>query len=140
MQLNVFTDGGARGNPGNAGIGVIIYDEAGQVIYEHSEFIGVATNNEAEYKAFIAALKWLNENGREYSGFSVSCKLDSKLVVEQVNKRWKIKEPRLKQLAVEAWGLMTVLPFPNVTVIHIGRSDNAEADALVNQAIDAYEL
>jgi ribonuclease HI len=135
MRLRVFTDGGARGNPGPAGTGVVVKDSLDNTVYEYNEFIGVSTNNEAEYTAFLTALRWLHEQNQVNDVDGADFFLDSKLVVEQINKRWKIKEQRLLDLAKNCWQLISTLPY-QVTIKHVGRSENTEADLLVNQALD----
>ena len=138
MKLKIFTDGGSRGNPGDAGIGIVVYNvETNKVIFEHSGFIGVATNNEAEYKALLKALEWLSENKKNTE--SVDFFLDSKLVVEQINKNWKIKDDRMRKFANEAWSILEKFDFKTV-FLHIKREKNKEADLLVNQALDAHQI
>src|SRR5690554_3087034 len=134
MSLIIHTDGGSRSNPGNAAIGVVVFHN-NECIYEQATYIGIATNNEAEYRGLLAALEWLQQNVSEFpSGIPVICKLDSKLVVEQLNKNWKIKEPRMAELAQKCWNIMATLPF-KITLTHVRRAENAAADALVNQAL-----
>ena len=139
MTLKIFTDGGARGNPGPAGLGVVIVDaKNNQVIYDQAKYLGVATNNEAEYEAVILALKHLQTN-LPLNTEKLEFFLDSKLVVEQLNKNWKIKEPRMRVLAQKAWQLLESLALPH-SITHIKRELNSAADALVNQALDAHSL
>ena len=133
-KIKVFTDGGSRGNPGIAGIGIYVESENGEKIYESSKFLGTKTNNESEYLGFIEALKYLDT--LEEKPKKVEFFLDSKLVVEQINKNWKIKEPRLKELAEAAWKLLSTLPFAR-TISHVVRAKNKEADRLANEAMDA---
>lgn len=135
MKLKIFTDGGSRGNPGDAGIGIVVYNNT-EVIYEFSGYIGTATNNEAEYQAVVKALEWVEENKKDISELDFF--LDSKLVVEQLNKNWKIKEPRMHVFAQNCWELITKLDF-NPSFTHVKREKNKEADALVNQALDAHQ-
>jgi ribonuclease HI len=132
MKLVINTDGGARGNPGPAGIGVAIADDAGKIIARHKQYIGEATNNVAEYKALILALS-------EALAFSpiplaLEIRMDSELIVRQMNGQYKIKEPTLKLLAAEV--LKLISKFKNVTFHHVPREQNKEADKLVNEAID----
>ncbi|MCL2110040.1 ribonuclease HI family protein [Microgenomates group bacterium] len=134
--MKIFTDGGARGNPGERGIGVVVYDEEGKVVWEKGKAIGVGTNNEAEYEAVVLALKWLKENEVKEK---VDFYLDSKLVVEQLNKRWKIKESRLGCLASQCWE-MIVEGELKVKFNHVRRSQNVRADELVNAALDRKML
>ncbi len=129
----MHTDGGSRGNPGPGAAGVCILNDAGEVVHEISEYLGVTTNNEAEYQALLLSLRWISEQPDQLEG--VIWKLDSKLVVEQVQKRWKIKEPRLQVFAQSCWEIITTLPFP-FQITYIPREENRCADALVNQALD----
>src|SRR3990167_7202391 len=99
MKLTTYTDGGARGNPGPAAAGIVIKNETGQVLAAYGEYLGKQTNNFAEYSAIISALKKAHELGAT----EVECVADSKLVVEQLNGRWKVKEPTLQKLFLEAW-------------------------------------
>jgi probable phosphoglycerate mutase len=135
MQLIIFTDGGSRGNPGAAAIGVVV-QQGETVLFETGETIGVATNNEAEYQAILRSLKWLTTTAAPAEISKVRWQLDSKLVVEQLNKRWKIKEPRMREFAQQAWSTLATLPY-FFEIVHIPREQNAAADALVNQALDA---
>ena len=128
----VEADGGARGNPGPAGYGAVVIDpDDGQVLAERAESLGVATNNVAEYSGLIAGLRAAAELGAR----SVDVLMDSKLVVEQMSGRWKIKHPGLRPLAVEAAAL--VRGFDAVTFRWIPRIQNSRADALANAAMDA---
>lgn len=135
LILTVFTDGGARGNPGPAAIGVWVVDRQGNEVYQEATAIGESTNNEAEYQAFWHSVEWLVHQ-TELSPTRVEWKLDSMLVVEQLNRRWKIKEKRLLPLAQQIWDHLAQLPYP-FTIAHVPRELNREADALVNQALDA---
>ncbi len=134
-KLIVHTDGGARGNPGPAGIGVVILDQD-QVVFEIGEFIGEKTNNEAEYLAFLTSAKVITEKIQLWQPTEIEWQLDSKLVVEQLNRKWKIKEPRMSEFAQEIWQHLKMLSIP-YKIVHIPRALNAAADALVNQALDA---
>ena len=140
----VFTDGGSRGNPGNAGLGGVIYNleeetlfediKTKSVVHEFSKFIGVATNNDAEYLAFLQALEWVKENQEKYQ--KADFYSDSKLVVEQVNKKWKVKDEKIRKYVKKAWQLLEDVSIP-ITISHVRREKNKEADALVNQALDS---
>src|SRR4029077_8873017 len=130
--LRLYTDGGARGNPGPAGVGVVIEDENGMRLRGLHRFLGVATNNEAEYLALIEGLKAVSE----WKPDRLEVFLDSKLVVEQINGRWKVKEIRLQSLLAKAKDLMAA--FPDVEVKHVERERNKGADALANMAMDAH--
>jgi ribonuclease HI len=124
------TDGGARGNPGPAGIGVVLRDADRNVIEEVARGIGESTNNVAEYEAVIAGL----ELAREHGVTDVEILLDSELVVSQLEGRWKIKNDRLRALAVRARALMN--QFDSVTISHIRRAQNTRADRLANVGMD----
>ncbi len=126
----INTDGGARGNPGPAGIGVVIRDEGKHLVAHHQGYIGEATNNVAEYKALILALKEALKLGAK----ELLINMDSELVVKQMKGQYKIKEPTLKLLAAEA--LQLTNKFSKIIFQHIRREQNKEADKLVNQAID----
>ncbi|MFF5702907.1 bifunctional RNase H/acid phosphatase [Streptomyces sp. NPDC012794] len=128
----VEADGGSRGNPGPAGYGAVVLDPVtGETLAERAEFIGVATNNVAEYKGLIAGLKAARELAPDAV---VRVRMDSKLVVEQMSGRWKIKHPDMKPLAAEA---AKILPRGQVTYEWIPREKNKHADRLANEAMDA---
>lgn len=128
----INTDGGARGNPGPAGIGVVIRDEKENIIAEYKQYIGEATNNVAEYKALILAINEVLALSPK--PLALEIRMDSELVVRQMNGQYKIKEPSLKLLAQEVLKLKN--NFGSVIFKHVFREQNKEADKLVNQAID----
>ncbi|WP_045558000.1 bifunctional RNase H/acid phosphatase [Streptomyces sp. FxanaA7] len=131
-EFIVEADGGSRGNPGPAGYGSVVLDAVtGETLVEAAEYIGVATNNVAEYRGLIAGLKAARELDPEAS---VRVRMDSKLVVEQMSGRWKIKHPDMKPLAAEA---ARVLPPGRVTYEWMPREQNKHADRLANEAMDA---
>ncbi|MGW2482525.1 bifunctional RNase H/acid phosphatase [Streptomyces sp. NPDC001571] len=131
-QFVVEADGGSRGNPGPAGYGAVVLDPAtGETLAEAAEFIGVATNNVAEYKGLIAGLRAARELD---PSASVRVRMDSKLVVEQMSGRWKIKHPDMRPLAAEA---ARILPPSHVSYEWIPRERNKHADRLANEAMDA---
>jgi ribonuclease HI len=138
MKFIINTDGGARGNPGPSGIGVVIAGDDGSIIGQYKKYIGEATNNVAEYKALILGLEKAHEISN--SKFQISnetelqIKMDSELIVRQMQGRYKIKEPTLKILASEV--LILIKKFKTVTFTHIPREQNKLADKLVNEAID----
>ncbi|MGO4615454.1 bifunctional RNase H/acid phosphatase [Nocardia sp. 2YAB30] len=130
-EVVVEADGGSRGNPGPAGYGAVVYDaEQVRVLAERREFIGVATNNVAEYRGLIAGLEAAAELGAE----SVTVRMDSKLVVEQMSGRWKVKHAAMVPLADRARRL--VAGFARVSFTWIPREQNARADRLANEAMD----
>ncbi|GGU52464.1 bifunctional RNase H/acid phosphatase [Streptomyces albospinus] len=131
-KLIVEADGGSRGNPGPAGYGAVVLDPAtGEALAEAAEFIGTATNNVAEYKGLLAGLRAAHALDPQAT---VHVRMDSKLVVEQMSGRWKIKHPDMKPLAAEA---KTVFPADRVTYEWIPREKNKHADRLANEAMDA---
>jgi ribonuclease H / adenosylcobalamin/alpha-ribazole phosphatase len=130
-KVLVEADGGSRGNPGPAGYGAVVLDPATHdVLVERSAGLGVATNNVAEYRGLIAGL----QAARELGATDVDVRMDSKLVVEQMSGRWKIKHPDLRPLAMQAAGLVRELG--SVRFAWIPRELNTRADALANQAMD----
>lgn len=130
--LRLFTDGASRGNPGPAGLGVVIEDDQGMRLRGLHRWLGVTTNNEAEYRALIEGLKAVSD----WRPDRLEVYLDSKLVVEQMNGAWKIKAPELMPLLVQARELVS--RFPEVVIAHVDRSKNRGADHLANLAIDAH--
>ncbi|TDF55917.1 reverse transcriptase-like protein, partial [Streptomyces sp. WAC05374] len=131
-ELIVEADGGSRGNPGPAGYGAVVLDPvSGEPLVEAAEYIGVATNNVAEYKGLVAGLKAARELAPDAT---VRVRMDSKLVVEQMSGRWKIKHPDMKPLAAEA---ARIFPASQVTYEWIPRERNKHADRLANEAMDA---
>lgn len=132
--LTLFTDGGARGNPGPSGIGVSVVDQDNQEVYAYGEAIGVATNNEAEYLGFLHSLTWVTHQTLSPET-TLTWKLDSQLVVEQLNKRWKVKDARMRGYAEQAWKVLGSLPY-SFQIVHVRRAENKRADELVNQALD----
>jgi len=131
--LNIYTDGGARGNPGPAAIGVVIKDTNNKVLYQFGHTIGPATNNLAEYQAVIAALEYLITNNNKPD--SINFFLDSRLVVNQLNGLWKVKDANLRQKVIQVRQLEGALNLP-IKYTSISREKNFEPDALLNQALD----
>jgi ribonuclease HI len=126
----LYADGAARGNPGPAGAGAALIDEGGRVVAEAMRYIPHATNNFAEYTALIIGL----EAARRHNVQDLEIRMDSKLVVEQMNGKWKMKAANLRPLALEAGALLAT--FPERVLRHIPREQNTIADALANRAID----
>ena len=131
MKYIVHTDGAARGNPGPAAIGVVIEDEQGRTVYEASRALGVRTNNEAEYLALITALEYL----KDVRPAEVEFRMDSELVVKQIGGQYKVKEPRLQTLHGQV--IMLLNAVKKFKFRHVRRKDNARADELANEALDA---
>ena len=130
MKIILFTDGGSRGNPGPAASGGVLKDINNNIILEFGEYLGKQTNNYAEYMAFITGLQKAKEKGAT----EAECFVDSKLVCEQLNRNWKVKEPTIQKLFVKAWNIMQ--QFEKVRIKHIRREKNTEADAQVNIILD----
>ncbi len=133
-MIKIFTDGGARGNPGPAAIGVFICDEKEKKLAAIGKTIGIATNNVAEYKAVIEALMWLVKNPPNQKE-AVHFFLDSELVCRQVNGLYKVKNSVLRELLFQIRVLEEKIHF-SITYSHIRREHNKKADLLVNQALD----
>lgn len=134
MKLVIHVDGGSRGNPGPAAIAAVLSSPAGDVVDEAKETIGVASNNVAEYKALLLGLA----RARELGASEVEVVNDSELVQKQVNGEYKVKHPDMKPLyaeAIEAFGA-----FDSWLIRSVPRAQNKDADALVNQALDAAQL
>lgn len=132
MRVVVEADGGSRGNPGPAGYGAVVFDaDRAAVLAERKEALGIATNNVAEYRGLIAGLTAAQDVGAD----EVSVRMDSKLVVEQMSGRWKIKHPDMIPLAAQAKSLAS--GFSNVDYTWIPRNQNSHADRLANEAMDA---
>ena len=129
----VEADGASRGNPGHASFGTVVRDaQSGAIVAERARVLGHATNNVAEYNGLIAALEVIAQLD---ATAIVEVRMDSKLVVEQMSGRWKIKSPDMRELALYA---RQILPFENVSYTWIPREDNMHADALANEALDQH--
>jgi len=134
VQLSVFCDGGARGNPGPAAVGFVVKGDSGKILKKRGKFIGRATNNVAEYQAVIEALTWLKSNIQPLTS-NIKFFLDSRLVVNQLNGLFKIKDNKLRQLIVKVRQLEQEVG-GNVSYHLIERSKNQEADQLLNETLD----
>ncbi len=129
--LHLYSDGGSRGNPGQAAIGCVLFDPLkNTVLREHGETIGIQTNNIAEYKALIAGMQM----AREFHPNHLVCHLDSELVVKQLSGEYRVKMVTFQPLIDEITELQS--EFPSVQFVHIPRHQNVRADALVNKALD----
>ena len=137
MHYTIHADGGARGNPGPAGAGALIRDELGNAVAAVSKFLGHKTNNFAEYEAVILAFEALAKlvpAASHKKTVVVVVKMDSELVVKQMNKVYKVKHPVMKEQAARLAHAASA--FGTVTYTHIPRAQNSDADALANQAMD----
>lgn len=137
MQFTLYADGGARGNPGPAGAGAVVFDNLGKRIVEVSDYLGVATNNIAEYEAILRGLTKLRD---EYAPdhlkeSNLTIRMDSKLVIEQLKGNYKVKHPNLVPRYIEVKNILA-RSFGHVQFEHVYRENNKDADALANQAMD----
>lgn len=132
----LHADGGARGNPGPAGAGAVVYAPNGDIVAEVSDFLGKRTNNWAEYEALIQGLLSVQKhfgNGKEVSQ-RVEVNLDSELIVRQMNGEYKVKNPELKKQYERVKSILN--SFSSVSFAHVRRENNAVADKLANDAMD----
>ncbi|MFA7654149.1 MAG: ribonuclease HI family protein [Candidatus Magasanikbacteria bacterium] len=130
MKLTIFSDGGARGNPGPAASGVVIKNNNGETVAAFGKYLDEQTNNYAEYMGLILGL----EKAAELGATEVECVLDSELVTKQMKREYKVKESTLQKLFIKAYNLTT--KFKKISFRHTLRENNKEADALVNQTLD----
>ncbi len=130
MRVTLFADGGSRGNPGPAASGAVLVDGSGVVVREEGRFLGIATNNVAEWRALIIGL----EAARELGIDELNVRLDSELVVRQVTGVYRVKHADLIPLAAQARTLLR--QFRDVDIAHVRRNDNQLADAVVNRVLD----
>ena len=130
VRLFLYTDGAARGNPGPAGVGIIIKNERGEIIKKYYEYIGIKTNNQAEYEAILKGLSCI----QRYRPDEVVCFLDSQLITNQLLGLFKIKNSELKKYFQKVKKQSRF--FPKISFFHIQREKNKEADQLANKAID----
>jgi len=132
-ELILYTDGASRGNPGPAASGWVLFDAQGLVVHEQGSHLGQLTNNEAEYAALMEALNWMEANlGTD---FRLTVRMDSELVVKQLRGEYKVKAEHLRQTALLAMAALAA--FTDLRLEHVPRAQNARADALANQALDA---
>ena len=132
--LNIFTDGGSRGNPGPAGIGVVMFDEKGNIVEEISKCIGNSTNNVAEYLAVIYGL----QEAVYRKAKNITINLDSQLVARQLKGEYKVKDDNMRKFCDLALNLFR--SFDKIEIVEIPREKNKDADALVNKALDLKVL
>lgn len=131
MKFIIYTDGWARFNPGPAGIGVFITDENGKAIERRHKYLGIATNNQAEYQGALYGIR----RGIELGATEIELRMDSNLVIEQLSGNFKIKNPELKIIFMEIQWLLSVWK-GKITFTHVRREYNKEADRLSNVAMD----
>ncbi len=135
-KLTIFSDGGARGNPGQAAIAFLAFSAEGQLLKKHSSYIGYRTNNQAEYEALIAGLKFALSAGAE----EVSCFLDSQLVTKQLNGEYAVRNFELKKLWIKTQNLKKELSTVHFTNVPRNNPRIEKADQLLNETLDREEL
>ena len=133
-DITIFTDGGARGNPGPAGSGAVVYDGT-KLVAEISQYLGIQTNNFAEYEALLLALRKTVELFGSPVPHPVLVKMDSELIVKQMTGEYKVKNPVLKEKNTRV-RMLIAESIPHISFRHIPREENSEADALANAAMD----
>lgn len=131
--IKVFTDGASRGNPGMSAIGIAVYNEKDELLFDHKKFIGTGTNNSAEYKALIESVKLLSNINCDFDFVYFYC--DSELIVKQIKGQYKIKNPDMIKLSKEFFMELNNLQ-KKYSITHIPREKNKTADDLANQALD----
>lgn len=136
-KIIIYTDGGSRGNPGPAAIGVVLKTQDGKIVKKYGETIGITTNNVAEYSAILFAFqKAKHLFGKEKAKhLELEFRMDSQLAVRQLNGEYKIENEALQPLFIKIWNAK--IDFKKATFHHVPREENTEADRLVNQALDA---
>jgi len=137
MHFTLYADGGARGNPGPAGAGAVVFDGSGKRVLEVADYLGETTNNVAEYEAVLRGLAKLANSYPEgfFNHTPVTVRMDSQLVVKQIRGEFRVKHPNLVPRHLELKNLVS-RSFPRITFEHVRREDNTDADALANTAMD----
>ncbi len=139
-KIIIYTDGASRGNPGQAAIGAVFCNEKGEIVKKHREYLGEkTTNNEAEYKAVVLALKKFNalfgKKLAQKTDIEIRC--DSELLVNQLDGKYKIINPKMQDLFIQIWNLK--IDFKSIKFKLISREKNKEADKLANEALNEKE-
>ncbi len=135
-SLRIYTDGGSRGNPGPSALGVYIENESGMTLDEIGQYLGLTTNNIAEYSAIVAGLNWVVEHKSEMPSLTkVNFYMDSQLAASQLNGLYRIKNPKLRELLFAARQKESEIGLP-VEYSHVPREQNKKADRMVNVALD----
>lgn len=132
QNLILYTDGGARGNPGPAALGYVINDEKGETLVEHGEYLGVMTNNQAEYHALLAGVR----KARALGAKRLEVRMDSELIVKQMKGEYRVKDKELAKLYLQVHN--ELVHFSKVAFVHVRREKNTEADRMVNEALDRH--
>ncbi len=135
-KIIIYTDGGSRGNPGPAAAGAVIFDDQGNVLVEVSDYLGIATNNIAEYEALVRALEAAKDFfGTKLHTMQVAVHMDSELIVRQMTGIYKVKDIFLRERFTRIKTLINK-DIPHISFTHVRREKNKHADRLVNQALD----
>jgi len=136
-KIILHTDGGSRGNPGPAALGVVIANEKDEMLKQYGEYIGEATNNDAEYQAVVSGLKKIKSlfGKNATKDIIVEVMADSELLVKQMNGKYKVENSKVQQLFLKIWNLK--VDFKEVTFTAVPREQNKAADKMVNEALDA---
>ena len=135
MQIDVYTDGGSRGNPGHSGYGLVIYDDSKNILFKESKYIGIKTNNEAEYAGLTGALNWVKDNQNSLNFSKITFHADSQLMIRQFQGLYKVKAPNLIPLFRQAKEIINQISAP-IIFKDIRRESNELADELANCAMD----
>jgi len=135
MQINVYTDGGSRQNPGHSGYGLVIYGDHKKILFKEAKYLGIKTNNEAEYMALIGALEWISSNIEKYHFTQINFFSDSQLMVRQLQHLYKVKAANLKPLFTTVQNFLTQINTPYLFK-DVTREFNQLADELANKAMD----
>lgn len=135
MNINVYTDGGSRGNPGHSGYGLVVYDDEQNILFQESKYLGTKTNNEAEYAGLIGALNWINDNQNSLKISKINFHSDSQLMIRQLIGLYKVKAPNLIPIFNQAKDLIKSIS-SSITFKDIRRDFNKLADQLANDAMD----
>jgi len=135
MTINVYTDGGSRGNPGHSGYGLVIYDDDQKILFQESKYLGIKTNNEAEYAGLIGALIWINNNQNSLKISKINFNSDSQLMIRQLTGLYKVKAPNLIPIFLKAKDLINSISSP-IFFKDVRRDFNKLADQLANEAMD----
>ncbi|MFA6184713.1 MAG: ribonuclease HI family protein [Candidatus Shapirobacteria bacterium] len=135
MNINVYTDGGSRGNPGHSGYGLVVYDDEQNILFQESKYLGTKTNNEAEYAGLIGALNWINDNQNSLKISKINFHSDSQLMIRQLIGLYKVKAPNLIPIFHQAKDLIKSIS-SSITFKDIRRDFNKLADQLANEAMD----
>jgi len=138
MKIVTYTDGGSRGNPGNAASGVYIVNENNKELTRFGTFLGKQTNNFAEYTAIIEALNWILQNREDISVTEIECRMDSQLAARQLSGLYRVKHSAILPLFEQVRLLQQTLSVP-FKFVHVKREQNKIADAEVNKALDAWQ-